>query len=84
VLLYSSLVLWFPFPASPVTAPPHRRGPGPRPVASFEYNLRRDIPTNLLVRSGCDRPQRGHLLPGSLILANRDMFLTHHGKLFNF
>jgi hypothetical protein len=34
--------------------PPCRRGLGSRPVTSFEYNLRREIPTNLSVRLGCD------------------------------
>jgi hypothetical protein len=37
--------------------PPRRRGSGPRPVTSFEYNLRREIPTNLPVRSGRDREE---------------------------
>jgi hypothetical protein len=36
------------------TAPPRRRGLGLRPVTSFEYNLRRDIPTIVPVRPGCD------------------------------
>jgi hypothetical protein len=36
------------------TAPLHRRGLGLRPITSFEYNLRRDIATNMPVRSGCD------------------------------
>jgi hypothetical protein len=42
------------FPASSVHrwAPPRRRGLGLRPTTSFEYNLRRDTPTN--VQPGCD------------------------------
>jgi hypothetical protein len=29
------------------TAPPRRRGPGPRPSISFSYKLRRNVPTNI-------------------------------------
>lgn len=36
--------------AAPITAPPRRRGPGPRPVTSFKYSLRRNPPSNLLAR----------------------------------
>jgi hypothetical protein len=35
-------------------APLHWRGPGPRLTTSFEYNLRREVPTNLPVQSGGD------------------------------
>jgi hypothetical protein len=36
------------------TAPPHQRGPGPRLTTSFEYNIRREVPTNLHAPPGCD------------------------------
>jgi hypothetical protein len=32
-----------------MTAPPRRRGPGPRPSTSFSYKLRRTVPTNIRV-----------------------------------
>ena len=32
------------------TAPPRRRGPGPRPVTSFKYNIRRIPPSNHIIR----------------------------------
>ena len=32
------------------TAPPRRRGPGPRPATSFKYNLRRNPSSNSIVR----------------------------------
>jgi len=31
------------------TAPPRRRGPGPRPVTSFKYNLRRNPSSNTII-----------------------------------
>jgi hypothetical protein len=40
---------------------PRRRGPGPRPTTLFEYNLRREIPTNVLVQLGCDSLRGGSI-----------------------
>jgi hypothetical protein len=36
------------------TAPPRRRGPGPRSYISFKYYLRRPVPTNSVSSPSCD------------------------------
>jgi hypothetical protein len=66
-----SLVLRFPsLPTQcvTVTAPLCRRGLGPRPTTSFEYNLRREVPTNLLAPLGSHN------------LVSRDRFHFHREK----
>jgi hypothetical protein len=37
------------------TAPPRRRGPGPRPSTSFSYKLRRTVPTNITSSPTADK-----------------------------
>jgi hypothetical protein len=54
--------------------PLRQRGPGPRPITSSEYNLRRDIATN---PSGCDNLVSLHLLQRPVTSVN----VTGRGKL---
>jgi hypothetical protein len=37
--------------SSAITAPARRRGPGPRPVTSFDYNLRHNPSTNSIAHN---------------------------------
>lgn len=51
-----------------ITAPPRRRGPGPRPSTSFKYNLRRRVPSNSYSSPAGDNLVS--VVPGSPTMSN--------------